>query len=255
MLFDTHAHYNDEQFCDDIDEVLSSMQENNVGLVMVPASKMSEMDEIIALCEKYPFVYGAAGVHPGSISDIGDDTIELIKKAAKHEKIKAVGEIGLDYYYGSDTKEEQKLWLGRQVDVANELKLPVIIHDREAHGDSIDVLRAHNVRDCGGVFHCYSGSVEMAKTILDWGMYIAFGGSLTFKNAKMPREVAKYVPIDRIVIETDSPYLAPVPMRGKRNSSLYIHYVAELLAEIKGISVAEVERITFENGKKLFNID
>ena len=255
MLFDTHAHYNDEQFSEDIDGLLSSMNENNVGLIMIPASKLSEMNEIIELCEKYPFVYGAAGIHPCDLSEAGDDTTELIRKAAQHSKIKAVGEIGLDYYYGQDTKDLQKLWLGRQVDVACELKLPVIIHDRDAHGDCIDVLKAHNVRDCGGVFHCYSGSCEMAKTILDWGMYIAFGGSLTFKNARVPREVAKYVPLDRIVLETDSPYLAPVPMRGKRNSSLYMHYVAELLAEIKGISVEEVEKITFENGKKLFRID
>lgn len=255
MLFDTHAHYNDSQFKDDVHELLSSMPENNVGMILIPASKLSEMPDIISLCEKYPFVYAAAGIHPEEISEADENSIELIKKYAQHEKVKAVGEIGLDYYYEKDTKEIQKLWLGRQVDAANELKLPVIIHDREAHGDSIDVLRDHNVRDCGGVFHCYSGSVEMAKQILDWGMYIAFGGSLTFKNAQRPREVAKYVPLDRIVIETDSPYLAPVPMRGKRNSSLYIHYVAEMLSEIKGVSAEEIERITFENGKKLFKID
>lgn len=254
MLFDTHAHYNSEQFKDDLDDILSSMPKNNVGLIVNPASDTSEMEDIIAMCEKYQFMYGAAGVHPEAIETMSENDIELIKKYASHPKIKAVGEIGLDYYYGKETKEQQKYWLGKQVDTAVELGLPVIIHDREAHGDVMDVLREHEVWKCGGVFHCYSGSVEMAKEILDWGMYIAFGGSLTFKNSVRPREVAAYVPTDRIVIETDSPYLAPVPMRGKRNISLYVHYVAELLAQIKNISVDEMEKITWENGKKLFSI-
>lgn len=254
MLFDTHAHYNDEQFKDDIDELLSSMNENNVGMILIPASKLSEMDDILALCGKYPFIYAAAGIHPEEIDSADENSVELIKHFALNEKVKAVGEIGLDYHYGADTKDLQKIWLGRQVDAAREVKLPVIIHDREAHGDCIQTLGDHKVWECGGVFHCYSGSIETAKQILDWGMYIAFGGSLTFKNSIKPREVAKYIPLDRIVIETDSPYLAPVPMRGKRNSSLYIHYVAEMLADIKGVSVEEIEKITFENGKKLFNI-
>lgn len=254
MLFDTHAHYNDIQFKDDIDSLLSSMPDNNVGMIMIPASKLSEMPDILSLCEKYPFVYAAAGIHPEEISTADDSSLELIKMYAQNKKVKAVGEIGLDYHYEADTKEKQKLWLGKQVDAARELKLPVIIHDREAHKDCLDVLREHKVWECGGVFHCYSGSAEMAREILDWGMYIAFGGSLTFKNAQKPREAAKYIPLDRIVIETDSPYLAPVPMRGKRNSSLYIHYVAEQLAQIKELPVEEIERITFENGKKLFNL-
>ena len=254
MLFDTHAHYNDEQFKDDIDELLSSMNENNVGMILIPASKLSEMNDILALCEKYPFIYAAVGIHPEEIDSADKNSVELIKRFALNEKVKAVGEIGLDYHYGADAKDLQKLWLGRQVDAAREIKLPVIIHDREAHGDCIQTLSDHKVWECGGVFHCYSGSIETAKQILDWGMYISFGGSLTFKNSVKPREVAKYIPLDRIVIETDSPYLAPVPMRGKRNSSLYIHYVAEMLADIKSVSVEEIERITFENGKKLFNI-
>lgn len=254
MLFDTHAHYNDNQFAADADELIGSMPENNVGLILIPSSKLSEMNDILAFCDKFPFVYAAVGIHPEEIETADDTTEVLIREYAANEKVRAIGEIGLDYYYGTDTKEPQKLWLAKQVDLACELKLPVIIHDREAHGDCMDILRAHNVRDCGGVFHCYSGSAEMAKEILNWGMYISFGGSLTFKNAHKLREVAKYVPLDRIVLETDSPYLAPVPMRGKRNSSLYMHYVAELLAEIKETSVEEIEKITFENGKKLFSI-
>lgn len=254
MLFDTHAHYNSVQFEEDIDEILSSMPENNVGLIVNPASSTSEMEDIIALCEKYPFMYGAVGVHPEEIEQMTEKDIELIKKYAAHPKIKAVGEIGLDYYYGKETKDLQKYWLGRQVDAAVELNLPVIIHDREAHGDTMDTLREHKARECGGVFHCYSGSVETAREILDWGMYIAFGGALTFKNSVKPREVAKYVPLDRLLIETDSPYMAPVPMRGKRNSSLYVHYVAKMLADIKGVTVEEIEQITYDNGKKLFRI-
>lgn len=254
MLFDTHAHYNDSQFKDDVDKILASMPENNIGLILIPASKLSETENILTFCDKFPFVYAAVGIHPEEIETADGTTEDLIRKYAADKKVKAIGEIGLDYYYGTDTKELQKEWFAKQVDLSRELKLPVIIHDREAHGDCMDILRAHCVRDCGGVFHCYSGSAEMAKEILNWGMYIAFGGSLTFKNANKLREVAKYVPLDRIVLETDSPYLTPVPMRGKRNSSLYMHYVAELLAEIKQISVEEVENATFENGKKLFSI-
>lgn len=255
MLFDTHAHYNDEQFKDDAYELLSSMPSNNVGMILIPSSKLTEMPDILKMCETFPFVYAAVGIHPEELSEADENSISIIKEYAKHDKVKAVGEIGLDYYYEADKKELQKKWLGKQTDAARELNLPVIIHDREAHGDCISVLKEHKVWECGGVFHCYSGSKETARQILDWGMYIAFGGSLTFKNAQKPREVAKYIPLDRIVIETDSPYLAPVPMRGKRNSSLYIHYVAEMLAQIKGVSVEEIENITFENGKKLFKID
>lgn len=254
MLFDTHAHYNDEQFDADRDGVLSSMNENNVGLIMNPATKVSEFEEITKMCEKYPFMYGAIGVHPEEIDTVDDNTIEMIKKYAKHPKIKAIGEIGLDYYWVKDNKEIQKHWLGVQVDIARELKLPVIIHDREAHADTLDVLREHKVWECGGVFHCYSGSAEMVREILDWGMYIGFGGALTFKKAQRPISAAAAVPPDRLVIETDSPYMAPVPMRGKRNSSLYVHYVAEKLAEIKGITKAEMEKISAENGKRLYNI-
>lgn len=254
MLFDTHAHYNDGQFDDDRDEILSSMPENNVGLIMNPATKVSELDEVIAMCEKYPFIYGAAGLHPEEVHTADNNTLEAIRKAARHPKIKAIGEIGLDYYWVKDNKEIQKRWLGEQVELARELKLPVIIHDRDAHADTLEVLREHKVWECGGVFHCYSGSAEMLPEILDWGMYIGFGGALTFKKAQRPIAAAAAVPLDRLVIETDSPYMAPVPMRGKRNSSLYVRYVAQKLAEIKGVSETELESITYENGKRLYGI-
>ena len=237
MLFDSHAHYNDERFDEDRFELLSQMRENNVGLIMNSCSSLDEIPLIFEICEKFPFVYASAGIHPHEVENVKESDMETLKEYTKNPKVKAIGEIGLDYYYDFSPRETQKKWFARQVDVARELNLPVIIHDRDAHKDSMDILRDHKVSEVGGVFHCYAGSVEMAREILDGGMYIAFGGSLTFKNSVRPVEVAKYVPLDRILIETDSPYLTPVPHRGKRNSSLYIHYVAEKLAEVRGVSV------------------
>lgn len=254
MLFDSHAHYTDEKFKGDVDELLSSMQKNNVGMIMNSCSELAEIPDIFALCEKYPFIYASVGIHPHEVGKLTESDMDRLKEYAKNPKAKAIGEIGLDYYYDFSPRDVQQKWFAQQVEVARELKMPVIIHDRDAHKDCMDILRDHNVRDIGGVFHCYAGSVEMSKEILDWGMYIAFGGSLTFKKSVRPVEVAKYVPLDRILIETDSPYLTPEPYRGKRNSSLYIHYVAEKLADIKCISVEEVEKATFENAKKCFNI-
>lgn len=254
MLFDTHAHYNDEKFNEDRDEILGSMAENGIGLIMNACSNISEIPDIIGLCEKYDFVYGAVGVHPHDTADMNSGDLDILKKSTDHSKIKAIGEIGLDYYYDFSDRDTQKKRFADQVELAKELGLPVIIHDRDAHKDTMDILRACGVRDCGGVFHCYAGSVEMAREILDWGMYIAFGGSLTFKKSVRPKEVAAYVPLDRIVTETDSPYLAPEPQRGRRNDSRYMHFVAAELARIKDISYEEMETITYENGKKLFGI-
>lgn len=255
MLFDTHSHYNDERFKDDVDELLSSMPDNNVGLILNSCSSLDEVPDIFSLCEKYPFMYASVGIHPHEVEFLTDNDIDKLKHFAENPKVKAIGEIGLDYFYDHSPRDLQKKWFAKQIDLAGEIKLPVIIHDRDAHKDCMDILREHNIKDIGGVFHCYAGSVEMAKEILDWGMYIAFGGSLTFKKSVRPIEVAKYVPLDRIVIETDCPYLTPEPHRGKRNSSLYIRYVAEKIAEIKGISLKEVEDATFENGKRCFGIE
>ena len=255
MLFDSHAHYNDERFDEDRYELLATMQENNVGLIMNSCSSLDEIPLIFEICEKFPFVYASAGIHPHEVENVQESDMETLKEYTKNPKVKAIGEIGLDYYYDFSPRKTQKKWFARQVDVARELNLPVIIHDRDAHKECMDILRDHKVREVGGVFHCYAGSVEMAREILDWGMYIAFGGSLTFKNSVRPAEVAKYVPLDRILIETDSPYLTPVPHRGKRNSSLYIHYVAEKLAEVRGVSVEEIEAATFANAKKCFRIE
>ena len=254
MLFDSHAHYNDERFDGDRDEVLSSMTENNVGLIMNSCSSLDEVPLIFDICEKYPFVYASVGIHPHEVENLTENDMTKLMEYAKNPKVKAIGEIGLDYYYNFSPRETQKKWLERQVEIAKEIHMPVIIHDRDAHKDCMDILRDCSVREAGGVFHCYSGSVEMAREIIAWGLYIAFGGSLTFKNSVRPVEVAKYAPLDRILIETDCPYLTPVPHRGERNSSLYIHYVAERLAEIKGVTPREIEEATFENAKKCFNI-
>lgn len=256
MIFDTHAHYNDSQFDTDRDSLLSSMPDGGIGLIMNACSNLDEIPDIIKMCETYPFMYGAVGIHPSDVSDLSPDYLDTLRKYSQHNKILAIGEIGLDYYWTTDTKSKQQEIFGEQIDLARELNMPVIVHDREAHGDSLKILREHKVWECGGVFHCYSGSAQMVKEITDeLGMYIAFGGSITFKNAHKPREAAKAVPLDRLLIETDSPYLAPVPYRGKRNCSLYLTQVIEMLSEIYGIPASEIERITTENGKRLFRIE
>jgi len=255
LLFDSHAHYDDDRFDDDRFDLLDSMQENNVGYIMNSCASLEDVPKITALAEKYPFLYISAGIHPHEVSALTEKDMDKLKRICSHPKVKAVGEIGLDYYYDNSPRELQRKWFARQVEVAKDVGLPIVIHDRDAHGDTMDILRAFDMKSIGGEFHCYAGSVEMAKEILDWGMYIAFGGSLTFKKSVRPAEVAKYVPLDRILIETDCPYLTPEPHRGKRNSSIYIKYVAQKLAEIKGVSVEEIEEATTENAKKLFSID
>ncbi len=252
MIFDSHAHYNDNAFSDDREALLASMRDNNVEYIMNACSGFDEMEDILALCRRYPGVYGAVGIHPENACLCDSETENIIRSYVKEEKIRAIGEIGLDYYWDSVPRDVQKQCFDFQLSVADKLQMPVIIHDREAHKDSLDIVSQH--KGIQGVFHCFSGSREMAREVLDLGLYIAFGGALTFKNNVKTVEVAKYVPLDRMVVETDCPYLTPVPYRGKRNSSLYVHYVIEKIAEIKGISPQEVEDATFENGKRLFRI-
>lgn len=255
MIFDTHAHYNDSQFDDDRDELLMSMAENNIGLIMNACSSLDEMSSILEMAEKYPFVYSAVGIHPEAVLTADSNYLDKIRDYAKHEKVKAIGEIGLDYHWTTQNKREQQRILGEQIDLARDINLPVIIHDREAHNDTLNILKEHKAYDCGGVFHCYSGSAQMVREIVDkLDMYISFGGTITFKNANKPREAAKAVPLDKLLIETDSPYLAPTPYRGKRNSSLYLPQVINMLAQIHSVTPDEIERITAENGKRLFSI-
>ncbi len=254
MLFDSHAHYNDSWFDEDRFQILDTMQENNVGYIMNIADSMKSLDKVMEIANRYPFVYASVGVHPEACGDLSEADMDTLKRYAQHEKVKAIGEIGLDYYYDDVQKCVQKKWFRGQIALAKEVGLPIVVHDRDAHGDCMDILKAEGAKDVGGILHCFSGSKEMAREVLDLGMYIAFGGTLTFKNARRVREVCEYVPLDRIVIETDCPYLAPEPNRGKRNSSLYIHYVAEKLAEIKEISAEDAAKITCENAKKCYRI-
>lgn len=252
MIFDTHAHYDDKAFDSDREELLNFMHESGVlGIVNASADINSSLSSV-KLSEKYPYVFAAVGVHPENLDDLSEDYTETLKKlATEHKKVVAIGEIGLDYHFRSDNKEKQIEVFENQVKLANLLDLPVIVHDREAHKDTFDILKKHNPK---GIVHCFSGSVEMAKEIIKLGMKLGIGGVLTFKNAKTVVEVARQIPLKHLVLETDAPYLAPVPFRGKRCNSSYIKYVAEKIAEIKNISAEEVYKETFENALEVYNI-
>lgn len=253
MLFDTHAHYDDEAFDADRELLLATLPERNVGLIVNPGCTIDTSRQAVALAEQYEYVYAAVGIHPENCGDFTDSDIDTLRALAQHEKVVAIGEIGLDYYWAENpSREWQQRVLRAQMALAEELHLPVIIHDRDAHADTLSIVKEFpQVR---GVFHCYSGSVEDARTLLKMGWMLSFNGAITFKNARKAPEVIAEIPMDRMMIETDSPYLTPVPYRGKRNDSGYVSLVAEKIAEIKGISPEEVERITFENGKRFFAI-
>ncbi len=252
MIFDTHAHYDDEAFESDREELLNSMHEGGVlGIVNASADINSSLSSV-KISEKYPYVFAAVGVHPENLDGLSEDYTEQIKKiATEHKKVVAIGEIGLDYHFRLDNKEKQIEVFENQVKLANFLDLPVIVHDREAHKDTFDILKKYNPK---GIVHCFSGSVEMAKEIVKLGMKLGIGGVLTFKNAKTIVEVVKQIPLSHLVLETDAPYLAPVPFRGKRCNSSYIKFVAEKIAEIKNISAQEVYKETFKNALEVYNI-
>lgn len=253
MIFDTHAHYDSGAFNADRFQILDGMPEKNVGLIVDPGCDHESSRAAVALAEKYDFVYAAVGWHPEDIDKFSEEAFSELKSLAQHPKCVAVGEIGLDYYWDSEHKDEQKELFRRQIELALELNKPAIVHDREAHGDSLEIVCGYP--ELRGVFHCYSGSPEMAAELLKRGWYLGFDGPITYKNARRAIEVLEVCPIERIVIETDSPYLTPVPNRGKRNDSSQLCHVIEKIAEVKGMSAAEVERITFENGKKLYGLE
>lgn len=253
MLFDTHAHYDDEAFDNDREALLVEMPERNVGLIVNPGCTVETSRQAVALAEQYEYVYAAVGIHPENCGDFADEDIATLRQLAQHDKVVAIGEIGLDYYWAENPPRDwQQRVLRAQLALAEELKLPVIIHDREAHADTLAIVKEFPA--VKGVFHCYSGSVEDARTLLKMGWMLSFNGAITFKNARKAPEVIAEVPMERIMIETDSPYLTPVPYRGKRNDSGYVHLVAEKIAEIKNLTAQEVEEITFENGKHFFGI-
>lgn len=254
MLFDTHAHYDDEKFAEDRYEVIEKAYESGVSYIINASTDIKSCEDSLAYAHRYEYVYAAVGIHPHEVSGIDDNTLDRVAQLAKDEKVIAIGEIGLDYYYDFAPREIQKHWFAQQINLARELKLPIIVHDRDAHQDSMDIIKQQKANEVGGVFHCYSGSVEMAKELLKHNFYISVGGSLTFKNAKKLVEVVQWIPLDKLLIETDCPYLTPEPFRGKRNDSSYVRLVAEKVAQIKDMSFEMVAEATFNNAKKLFSI-
>ncbi len=250
-IFDTHAHYDDSRFDEDRDELLSSICEKGVSNIVNCGCDLKSSLTTISLSEKYSFIYAAIGIHAHEAEEASESDISKIKELYNNSKVVAVGEIGLDYHYDFSPRERQLEIFERQLILANELKLPVIVHDREAHEDTMNLLKKHRPE---GVVHCFSGSVEMAEEIVKLGMYIGIGGAVTFKNAKKPVEVVEYLPIDRLLLETDAPYMTPVPFRGQRCDSSHIAYTAEKIAEIKGIDVQKLIDICNENAKRLFSI-
>lgn len=253
MLFDTHAHLDDRAFDDDREALLASLPESGIGLLMNPGCSLSSSRAASKLAMENDFVYAAAGSHPDAADEVDDTVLEEYRKLCKlNPKIKAIGEIGLDYHYEDIPREIQQRAFTAQLALARELDLPVIVHEREAHADGMEIIR--RFPEVTGVFHCYSGSAEMARQLTELGWYIGFTGVLTFQNARKALEAAAAIPIDRIVLETDCPYMAPAPFRGRRNDPRYLYRMAEKLAEIRDLPVEEIHRITYENGKRLYRI-
>lgn len=253
MIIDTHAHYDDEQFDIDRDELLSSLEAGGISEVVNASASVHSWDKILELTRKYSFVYGMIGVHPDEIGDLDEESFAKMEKLISEPKIVAVGEIGLDYYWDKESHEQQKEWFIRQLNLAREKNLPVNIHSREAAADTFEILKEYG-QGLKAIIHCYSYSKEMALEYVKMGYLIGVGGVVTFKNAKKLKEVVQAVPMEQIVLETDCPYLAPTPYRGKRNSSLYLPYVAEAIAELKGMTAEEVIEKTEENARRFYGI-
>ena len=257
MLTDTHCHLDDKQLQEDLDAVIECAEAVDIGFILDPGVNAETSARAMEISDAYDIVYAAVGYHPSDCVDFeAVRHIPLIQKWAKHPKVLAIGEIGLDYYYDDGApREVQKRVFETQVGLAGELGLPIIVHDRDAHGDALAIVKANLNRESSGVFHCYGGSVEMARELLDLGLYLGFDGPLTFKNARKAPDVVAYAPADRLLIETDSPYMAPVPLRGRRNESSYIVHIVAKMAQYKNVSVDEMIRITTENANRLFKFN
>ena len=253
MIFESHAHYDDEAFDEDRKELLYALPAQGIGRVINVCAEVEGWDRTVDMMERYPYIYGANGVHPDDVGALDEEKIQRMHQICQMEKTVAVGEIGLDYYWDKENHEKQIYWFERQLEVAREEKLPFIIHSRDAAKDTLDTMKRLHAGDIGGVVHCFSYGKEMAREYLDMGLSLGIGGVLTFKNARKLVEVVEYAPLESLLLETDSPYLAPVPNRGKRNSSLNIPYVVEKIAEIKGVSREEVEEVTWKNSFRVFS--
>ncbi len=249
-IFDAHAHYDDKWFDEDRVDLLSSMPEKGVCGIVNASVDLATAKIAISYAEQYPFMYACAGIHPENLDGLADDYLDRLAEMYRHPKVVAIGEIGLDYHWDIEKPLQQRVF-EEQLQLAKELDAPVVIHDREAHGDVMELLRKYRPK---GLMHCYSGSVEMLKEVLKLGLYISLGGTVTFKNARVPVEVAAAVPLDRLLLETDAPYLSPVPFRGKRNDSSRIEYTAVRIAEIRGMDPQELLDITAENARRMYNI-
>lgn len=251
-IFDTHAHYDDEAFDKDRDELLCSLADHGIDCVVNVGASIQSTKNTLELIRQYPFVYGAAGVHPNETGELNDTLIDWLKHVAREDRIVAIGEIGLDYHWDEPEPKVQKYWFARQLALASEVKLPVIIHSQDAAKDTLDIMKAEHAGELGGVIHCFSYGKEMAREYLQMGFYLGIGGVVTFGNAKKLKEVVEYAPLEKLVLETDCPYLSPEPNRGKRNSSVNLPYVAEKIAQIKNIPADEVIRVTSRNARKLY---
>ena len=258
MIFDTHTHYDDDQFDEDREELLLSLTQNGVGAIANMGASMQGAKDSVTLAKKYPFAYAAVGIHPDHAKDLNEEEFAVLKALAEETRVVAIGEIGLDYYWDSTEREEQKYWFQRQLELALERDLPVVIHSREAAADTLEIMKKayeSSGKKLTGVIHCFSYGVEMAREYLNMDFFLGVGGVATFKNGRKLKEVIEAAPLEKIVLETDCPYLAPVPNRGKRNSSLNLPYVVETMAKIKGLSEEEVRQAVWENALKLYRME
>ncbi len=255
MIIDTHAHYDDRAFDEDRDEVLKSLEASQVEYVVNVGASLKSSRSTIELTKNYSFIYGAVGVHPDEVRELDVAGLNWLEESARLPKIVAVGEIGLDYYWDKADRQVQKDWFAKQMNLAKKVGLPIIVHSRDAAADTLDVMKAESAKDISGVIHCFSYGVEMAREYLTWDYYLGIGGVVTFKNAKKIKEVIEYMPLSKLLLETDCPYLAPVPYRGKRNTSANLPLVIEAIAEIKNISCEEVEQVAYENAKRFYGLN
>lgn len=254
MIFETHAHYEDKAFDEDRDQLLASLPQNGIDYVVNVGSEPESLDKILEIADKYPFCYAAVGIHPENTDKMDESRLAWLKQKAAHEKVVAIGEIGLDYYWDSSDRETQKKWFARQMDLARELSLPMIIHSRDAANDTFLLMKDMHAEEIGAIIHCFGYGVEQARQYLNMGFYLGIGGVVTFTNGRKLKEVVAFAPIEQLVLETDCPYLAPVPNRGKRNSSLNLTYIAQEIARIKNIPYEKVLKITHDNAMSFYRI-